>query len=255
MPIFPQGFGGCHDLAWATMTRPLIALSGRRKTGRNVDGIPDSLDHIELDLYFADYARGVYQAGGLPVPLPVNADPYDYAGVFDGILLPGGADVDPALYGAPAMPDYPIEPERDAVELGLLRLADVEDLPVAGICRGMQLMNVYAGGSLHQDVPVHAHVDKPPNHAIHDVSFTPDSICGSLYGTNRPVNSLHHQTVDRVAAGFRVTATDPEGTVEAIEAADKPWLAVQWHPEMMDDGAFDPIFEWLVRQAGRRRRS
>ena len=236
------------------VTRPVIALPGRRKRGRQITDFPESLASIDVDLYFADYARGVMHAGGLAVHLPFDANPAEYVGVFDGILLPGGADVDPAHYGADPLEGHPIEPERDELELALLELADVEGLPVAGICRGLQLLNVHGGGTLHQDVPEHSHFDKSPNSPIHHVEFAADSACARLYGRPIEVNSLHHQTIDRVADGFRVTGTSEDGTIEAIEALDRPWIAVQWHPEMMDDGHDDPLFRWLVDQAIERRR-
>ncbi|MFN8021728.1 MAG: gamma-glutamyl-gamma-aminobutyrate hydrolase family protein [Acidimicrobiales bacterium] len=235
-------------------TAPVIVLPGRRKRGRQIVDFPDSLDAIDVDLYFADYARGVLHAGGRAVHLPFDADPADYVGVFDGVLLPGGADVDPAHYGADPLDGHPIEPERDELELALLALAEADDLPVAGICRGLQLLNVRGGGTLHQDVPEHSHFDKAPNTIVHRVDFAEGSACARLYG-GRPkeVNSLHHQTIDRVADGFVVTGRSEDGTIEAIESTTRPWVAVQWHPEMMDDGHDDPIFAWLVEQAAARR--
>ncbi len=233
------------------MTRPVIALPGRRKRGHHVSDFPASLDDVDLDVYFADYARGVLHAGGLALHLPFDADPAQYRGVFDGVLLPGGADVDPAYYDADPLEGHPNEPDRDALELALLDLAEAEGLPVVGICRGLQLLNVRAGGTLHQDVPEHAHFDKAPNTLTHHVEFVPGSSCARLYGRPIEVNSLHHQTVDRVAPGFAVAATSEDGTIEAIEAVDRPWLAVQWHPEMLDDGHEDPVFAWLVDQAAR----
>lgn len=232
----------------------MIALPGRRKRGRQIADFPESLDAIDVDLYFADYARGVMHAGGLAVHLPFDADPLRYRGVFDGVLLPGGADVDPAHYGADPLDGHPTEPERDALELALLALAEADDLPVAGICRGLQLLNVHGGGSLHQDVPAHSHFDKAPDTVIHEVAFAAGSTCSRLYGRPLEVNSLHHQTIDRVAPGFVVTGTAEDGTIEAIEAVDRPWVAVQWHPEMMRDGRDDPLFAWLVEQASARRR-
>jgi len=235
------------------MSRPVIALPGRRKHGHQVTDFPASLATIDVDLYFADYARGVLHAGGLAVHLPFDANPAEYVGLFDGILLPGGADVDPAHYGADPLDGHPNEPERDDLELALIELAEVEQLPVAGICRGLQLLNVHGGGTLHQDVPEHAHFDKAPSSPIHHVEFAVGSTCARLYGRPIEVNSLHHQTIDRVADGFRVTATSEDGTIEAIESLDRPWIAVQWHPEMMHDGHDDPLFAWLVAEATARR--
>lgn len=240
------------------MSRPVIALPGRRKRGSQIADFPSSLADIDLDLYFADYARGILHAGGLAVHLPFDADPEEYRGVFDGVLLPGGADVDPVHYGADPLDGHPNEPERDALELAVLALADAEELPVAGICRGLQLLNVHGGGTLHQDVPEHSHFDKAPDTEVHEVRFTEGSTCARLYRSDgdRPmvVNSLHHQTIDRLAPGYVVTGVAEDGTVEAIEAADRPWVAVQWHPEMMRNGHDDPLFAWLVQEAAERRR-
>jgi putative glutamine amidotransferase len=136
--------------------RPLIGVLGRRKRGFQVAGFPANLDDVDLDVFVNAYARAVTEAGGLPVYLPLHTEPAEYAGRLDGLLLTGGTDVDPARYGD--RPDPALltpEPERDRLELGLLDLAAEEDLPVLGICRGVQVLNVWAGGSLRQDVPAH----------------------------------------------------------------------------------------------------
>lgn len=234
------------------MSRPFIALSGRRKHGRQIVDFPASLSQVDLDLYFSGYARAIYEAGGLPVHLPFDADPADYVGRFDAIVIPGGADVDPALWGAaPETDQFPPEPERDRLELGLLDLAAAEDLPVLGICRGHQLLNVHAGGSLHQDVPPHGRFDIAPNTTVHEVRFVDDSRLGHLYGPAMQVNSLHHQAIDHLGSGFVVTGHSDDGTIEAIESVDGRCVGVQWHPEMMDGRSTDPIFTWLVETARR----
>ena len=232
--------------------RPLIGLPGRRKTGQSIEGFPDVLAEVELDLYFAAYAQGVLEAGGLPVHLPVDSPAGAFVDRLDGILLTGGADIDPGLYGAPSETDlFPPEPQRDRFELDLLDAAAAADLPVLGICRGLQLMNVEAGGSLHQDVPPHSRFDVPPETLTHAVTFEADSEIGQLYGGPIEVNSLHHQTVDRLGEGYRVTGTSPDGTIEAIESYALPRVAVQWHPEMMSTRPQDPIFGWLIERAKR----
>ena len=230
--------------------KPLIGLVGRRKRGSDIVGMPDALLGLDLDLYFADYARAVLAAGGVAMHVPIDADPSDVLDRCDGILLSGGADIGPEWYGRPSeTDDYPPEPERDRFEMGLMDLAAERATPVLGICRGLQLANVHGGGTLHQDVPVHARYDVAPSSETHRVTFVPDSVLADLYGGSKTVNSLHHQTIDDVAPRYRVTARSDDGTVEGIEHLDLPVLGVQWHPEMMADRDADPIFRWLVAAA------
>lgn len=234
--------------------KPLIGLTGRRKTGANFIGQPEALQHLEGDWYYADYARGVLAAGGLPVHLPLDANPSLYVDRLDGILISGGADVWPERYGAePAPTAETAEPERDDFELGLLDAATAAALPVLGICRGIQIITVHSGGTLHQHVPEHARYDVSPKGPIHNIAIAEGSQLSTLYGTTHEVNSLHHQTVDRIGNGFSVTATHEDGTVEGIEHESLPMLAVQWHPEMMDTRDTDPVFGWIVEKAAARR--
>ena len=240
-----------------TADRPLIGLPGRRKLGAQVDGFPQSLHGLALDVYLADYATSVLQAGGLPVHLPMDADPSWYTPHLDGVLLSGGADLAPELYGAEPDGNGLYEPERDRLELDLLQAALDHDLPVLGICRGLQLLNVAKGGTLHQHQPDHARYDVAPDTRVHEVSFEPASRLGLLYtggpgrreGPDGPhrVNSLHHQTVDRMGDDLRPVAWDPDGTVEAVELPGRDVLAVQWHPEMLDEP--EPVFGWLIGRA------
>lgn len=232
------------------MTKPIIGLPGRRKKGHQIEAWPEVLNHLDIDLYLVDYARAVLAAGGLPLHIPIDVDAADVVDVLDGIVLTGGADLDPNLYGAEAETDeFPPEPERDALELGLLEHSGRTATPVLGICRGLQLANVAAGGSLHQDIPPHARFDRPPETELHDVVTVDGTIVHQLYGKRHSVNSLHHQTVDRVGDDLTVSARSPDGTVEAIEHTSLPIIAVQWHPEMMRSAEHDPIFTWLVKAA------
>jgi putative glutamine amidotransferase len=230
---------------------PLIGLSGRRKLGADLAGFPGSLAHVDLDVYVSEYARAITAAGGLPVHLPQHVDPAEYAGRLDGLLLSGGTDVDPARYGAAAETDgYPPEPERDEAELGLIDVALTDGIPVLGICRGLQVLNVWAGGTLHQHIPEHARYDVPPAERIDELTIEPGTRLHALYGSRHRVNSLHHQTVDQVAAGWIVTARSADGTIEALEWPDHDIVAVQWHPELLPTAATDPLFAWLVERAG-----
>ena len=231
--------------------RPIIGLTGRRRRGRDLRGFPRGLADVHLDLYVAEYARAVIEAGGLPVHLPLDVNPADYVGRIDGLLLSGGEDLDPALYGARAETDeQPPDPLRDRVELGFVDMAMADEVPVLGICRGLQLLNVWGGGTLHQHVPTHARWDLPPADRIDELTLEPGTLLHDLYGDRHVVNSLHHQTVDHVADGWVVAARSADGTVEALEWPGHEVLAVQWHPELLPTRPTDPVFAWLVERAG-----
>ena len=230
---------------------PLIGLPGRRKRASEMRGFPDTMADSDLDLYLADYARGVIEAGGIPVHLPVDVDPATVSERLDWIVLPGGTDIDPIRYGADPDPELLApEPERDDLELGLLSAALDSDIPVLGICRGIQILNVFQGGTLHQHVPEHSRFDQPIHTTIHRVSFAEGSTLHELYGPSAEVNSLHHQTVAGLGRDLTVTAQTDDGTIEGLEMGDSV-VAVQWHPEMMPTRATDPIFDWLIHRASR----
>lgn len=231
------------------MTRPLIGLTGRRKSASQIVGTPESLHVLDGDWYYADYARGVFDAGGLPVHLPLDVDPALFTERLDGLLFSGGADIEATRYGAAseAGDDAP-EFERDEFELALFESATARELPILGICRGLQLVNVASGGTLNQHVPEHAGFASPPATLLHSIELEADSVLGSIYGAEHQVNSLHHQTVATVGAGLRVTASH-DGSVEGIEHESLPIVAVQWHPEMLPTRADDPLFSWLVDAA------
>lgn len=234
--------------------RPLIGLTGRRKTAAQLVGTPETLHHLEGDWYFADYARAIFEAGGLPVHLPLDVPPELFAERVDAILFSGGADIDATHYRRdPGPHDDEYDAVRDRFELDLYRVAVERELPILGICRGIQLVNVAAGGTLHQHVPDHAAFTQPTDTLRHEVELAPESILGSLYGPRLAVNSLHHQTVAELGAGLRVTA-DHAGSVEGVEHETLPIVAVQWHPEMLPTRSRDPLFGWLVDAAAARRR-
>lgn len=236
--------------------RPLIGLPGRVKAGSDIAGIPTSFGDAQVDIYVSAYAQGVIAAGGLPVHLPIDVDPLLIVERLDGLLLPGGTDIEPSLYGAETETDvYPPEPERDNLELGLYNGAVDRRLPVLGICRGQQLINVGAGGTLHQDVPPHSAFFLPAASEFHEVRFAAGSTLRELYGPTARVNSLHHQAVDVVGADLRATAWADDGVVEGLEHTSLPIVCVQWHPEMMPTRDTDPVFRWLVDAARRGRTS
>ena len=232
------------------VSRPLIGLSGQRHRGNEIAGNLDVLAESPLDVYYADYSQAVIAAGAVPVFLPLDIDPSWIVDRLDGLLMTGGSDIAPARYGQTAQATtQPSDLVRDAYELALLDLAVSRSLPTLGICRGMQIMNVHAGGTLSQHVPSHAILNLAPTTESHMVSIEAGSICERLFGRSKSVNSLHHQAVDRVADRFSATAVADDGVAEAIEHIDLPFLAVQWHPEMMPTSATDPLFTWLVDSA------
>ncbi|MDP6298829.1 MAG: gamma-glutamyl-gamma-aminobutyrate hydrolase family protein [Acidimicrobiales bacterium] len=231
-------------------TKPLIGITGKRRKGEDLRGNLRVMNALSFDLFWVDYAEGILAAGGMPVFLPLGLDPEMIVERLDGILMSGGADISPALYGAEPQPELgAVEPVRDQFELDLLKAATERELPVAGICRGLQILNVYAGGNLFQDIPPHAVRDKPPTTRVHEVTIEKGSVLEDLYGSTTQVNSLHHQSIDRVGKGFVVTARSEDTGVEGIEHEDLPIIAVQWHPEMLDTRDNDPLFKWLVDQA------
>lgn len=225
---------------------PLIGLPGRRKSGTQIQGFEGSLSVLDIDMYLADYARGIIDAGGIPIHIPMDLDPMVLLPHLDGILLTGGADIHPSYYDEDPL-DGSYELDRDRLEVALLEGAIKTNLPVVGVCRGLQLLNVVTGGTLHRDVPEHSRYDIPIVDLVHDVNIDPGSYLADIYGTEMGVNTLHHQTVDRLGEGLTVTAKAPDGTVEGVELANHKVIAVQWHPEMLEGE--DPIFAWLVDQA------
>lgn len=210
------------------------------------------------------YVRALAAAGCAPVMIPILEDDERLRAIYerlDGIVFPGGADVAPHEYGEEPIDNLNvIEPERDRVELRLARWAFDDDLPTLGICRGQQLLNVALGGTLYQDL-IHQgattveHSDKdgrPRNKLVHRVRLDPDSRLAQLIDeTSVDVNSLHHQAVRDVAPALRVTGTADDGVIEVVESPDRRFLvAVQWHPEELDDLPWvRRLFEGFIRAA------
>lgn len=230
--------------------KPLIGLPGRRKKGRQIAGFAASWADVDVEVHIRDYSRHVAAAGGLPVTIPVDCDPMAIVERLDGLVLTGGADIDPARYGAARSADLgDVEPDRDQLEIALLEAALAADVPVLGICRGHQLINVAFGGTLHQHDPTHARFDLPIDAADHAVTVCPGTRLGAIYGADAKVNSLHHQHVDRLGDGLVVSACATDGTVEGIEIPGRDVVGVQWHPELLADSG---LFAWLIEQASRR---
>ena len=210
----------------------------------------------------SDYLEAIRRVGGELRPLdPATDSPKHLTKNVDGLVLAHGGDIDPVRYGEeqhPAAQEAPVE--RDEYELALVRHALDADLPILAICRGIQVLNVACGGTLIQDIPAQVpgaldHRVREPRYAIaHDVWITKGSRLGDVMkealdqGDTCPVNSRHHQAVKHVAEGFAVSATAPDGVIEAIERpAARFCIGVQWHPEnFWRTGEFRPLFEAFV---------
>lgn len=209
-----------------------------------------------------DYVESVRRAGGEPrVFDPLEDQPERIVGEVQGVLMTGGVDIDPARYGeAPHATVTAIEPARDAFEFALLLAAREARLPIFGICRGLQVMNVALGGSLIQDIAAEMTgilphtVLTPPCAVAHEVWVSKGSRLWTLMQEKMAdadtcsVNSRHHQAIKRLAPGFEVTATAPDGVIEAIECPQASYcLGVQWHPEnFWRTGEFRPLFEGFI---------
>lgn len=206
----------------------------------------------------AFYYKSVEKAGGVPVVIPPIDNPDIIINTLeriDGLILTGGADFNPLYCGEqPCRRLHSINSERDLPELLVTRLAYNRQIPILGICRGIQTLAMALDGHVEQDISLNTDgikhsQDAERSEATHTVSLLPSSILHDIYGTDTIyVNSFHHQAVDNAGKRFRITAKATDGVVEAIESSEfKPIMGVQWHPECMEEGL--PIFEWLVRQA------
>lgn len=219
----------------------------------------ENLERFHLPV---EYVHAVRRSGALPWLIPPGEPRLaELLAHLDGLVLSGGGDVDPALYGgASAHPKlYGVHRERDATELALARAALERGLPTLGICRGCQIVNVAFGGSLIEHLPDEvgdelAHRGEGPGTSnLHAVELSPGSRVAEIVGELSPrTASSHHQALRRVAAGFEVVARAADGTIEAVERHDHPFfLAVQWHPE--ETAARDPgqqrLFDALAAAA------
>lgn len=214
-------------------------------------GISDSClkNHNSIEEY---YARALERCGHIPFIIPKTSDTNALARILDradAVIVTGGrADVDPTLYGETRHPRASApDPLRDFYDMAILRYAAARRMPVLGVCRGEQIMNVCFGGSLHQHVPDvfggkngkpavkhgrYSYFGAATNPPTHTVSIVPGTRLARLIGTNvLAVASHHHQAVNRLAPGFRVSAYSPDGAVEAIESETLPMIGVQFHPE------------------------
>jgi putative glutamine amidotransferase len=235
--------------------KPLIGIPCRTLVDANKDVRYGTL---------STYTRAVEVAGGAPILIPLQLSEETLRAIFaqlGGLLLAGGVDVHPKEFGKEVLPACgEIDTARDATELHLTRWALADDKPVLGICRGIQLLNVAAGGSLYQDIGAQVETNLKHDYHVadaqvlaHPVEIQPDSrVAHALGATRLEVNSLHHQGVKDIAPGLHVVARAPDGIVEAVEGSDGRFVVgVQFHPEWLldDDARMVKLFEAFVASA------
>lgn len=235
-----------------------IGLSAGLKIGKNDKAGGSGKTYVKND-----YIQSVVRAGAIPIVLPILSDNKLSEKLFDmvdGLILTGGGDLDPAFYGENSHKKLgKVCRARDDFEFKLLDFAVKKNIPVFGICRGLQLINVYFGGTLYQDISLrkesckkHFQKKKQSSYAEHDIQIQKDSWISSFLEPDISVNSYHHQSVKKLANGFKVTAIAKDGIIEAIEKQDKHLfcIGVQWHPERMSQNnpSMQQLFNEFVKK-------
>lgn len=231
------------------MTVPKIAVTGM--WANTVSGLRFSGSTVATALL-----QSVVRAGGEPVTLFAESiqDPIDRLEGFDGVLIPGGNDIKPSMYGQRPGPETKVAEyeHQDEFERGILQAAQELRIPVLAVCRGFQMLNVMHGGTLIQDLPP---LHETHRNDQHDVEIVSDSRLASAVGGRKRirVSSYHHQAVERIGFGLRAVAVADDGIVEGLEPDDPtlPVLAVQWHPEdtASTEEFQQSLFDWLVETA------
>lgn len=226
--------------------KPLIAITVESRHAPE-----DARTGGKIDLNW-NYAQAIADAGGVPLVVPPVADMTAVAAIADGWLIPGGDDLDPALWGESLHPKASLQDgTRYAAERRLFDALDPA-VPVLGICYGCQVLNVLRGGSLDQHLPDRVGHEGHTEGTMQAYAIEPDSLLAASAGTTRVEGkSYHHQAVAQLGEGLRVVAEAEDRTVEAVEATDRPWLVgVQWHPERtLEDPATRRLFERFVAAA------
>lgn len=252
MPTFniEEGYATLHSSFPIYKYRPVIGITGNYDTGKCT--------------LLEGYYRSVLEAGGTPLIIPPSDDTDSMVSLLDrvdALILSGGGDINPLYLGEEPIRELSsVNPARDWHELMLVRLAANRQIPILGICRGIQVMTAALGGKLYQDIYKEAaatlkHSQDTERHvATHTVRIAQESLLHQLFGTDYlPVNTFHHQAVKEPAPGFVVSAVSPDGLIEAVESTEhKSMIGVQWHPECMilgGDRTMMPLFEWLVGEA------
>jgi putative glutamine amidotransferase len=238
--------------------RPLIGVPTGREKSQRFFGLP-------LYIMNQTYIRVLENLGALPVMIPLQMSEETLFGTFqrlDGLFLPGGEDIDPSAYGEERHPQLGApDKERDRTELLLAHWALAEGMPLLGVCRGIQVINVVCGGTLYQDLhsqrpELEKHDYFPPTferfRVSHQVTIEPDSRLARALGSQHEVNSMHHQGIAKLGAGLRVVARAEDGLAEAVELPTLPFaVGVQWHPEELakTDQHSSSLFTEFLRAA------
>lgn len=240
--------------------KPLIGITCNFETRDKIGIITEMGVKKQKWQFLADnYINAIERAGGIPIVLPVYENfetAAELIGMLDGVVISGGNDVSPARYGEEPKENGEIIPERDEQDIAIASyLFSEKDMPVLGICRGLQVINAMAGGTMHQDLgkagfECHSMDDSPMNAPVHEVNLKEGTRLCQIYGVNRMrVNSYHHSAAKEPAQGWTVAAVSTEdGVTEALEFPKKRFfLAVQWHPEMMyDDNLQKKLFDAFI---------
>jgi putative glutamine amidotransferase len=264
----------CTGAALNRHRESMLSMADRKPIiGITPSPMEDTQEHGTFTRYAmaTTYTEAIEAAGGVPMVIPPQRGNIDeIISIIDGLLLSGGADIDPARYGDEELhpSTYGVNPLRDELEIDLARAAVARSIPTLCICRGIQVLNVALGGTLIQDVPdqypssvQHRQHDAgiPKEEPGHTVSVVPGSLLADTYGADTiAVNSFHHQALRDIAPGLYVNATSPDELVESVSLPDSGWmLGVQWHPEMMFRAHSEHLkpFEALVQKARARRDS
>lgn len=243
------------------MTKPVIGIT----SGGRSEGYIQSRHYTEFYSTPAPYVDAVRRAGGIALLIPPGEAWEDVLPLVDGVVVTGGTDIDPAEYGGDRRNTHilPADKERDESELRLVRHLLIErETPALCICRGLQVLNVAAGGTLYEHIPdirdEDIHRDEAGLWAMQDVHVERDSLTAEVMEVTRlRTSSGHHQAIRALGDGLRAVAVAEDGIIEAVETSEHPWLiAVQWHPEVTaaDDKSQQALFDALVAKAGERMR-
>ncbi len=243
------------------MSRPVIGIT----SGGRSEGYIQSRHYREFYSTPAPYVDAVRRAGGVALLIPPGEAWEHVLPLLDGLVVTGGTDIDPDHYDGDSRNPHilPVDAERDESELRLVRHLLIErEKPLLCICRGLQVLNVAAGGTLHEHIPdirdEDIHRDEAGLWAMQDVHVEADSLIAEVMGLTRlSTSSGHHQAIKALGPGLRVVAVAEDGIIEAVETSGHPWLiAVQWHPEVTaaHDASQQALFDALVAKAGERQR-
>lgn len=234
-------------------TKPIIGIP------THLMFIGNSLGGKDICYISEEYCQSVSKAGGIPLLLPPTTSLEDLTGQLkfcNGLLLPGGDDINPLIYGEEPYKDLgEVHLKVDRYEITLTQLALELNVPILGICRGCQLLNIACGGNVYQDLSEYPsaylkHTQKAKRYEpTHTISISPSSLLTPIFGTTLSVNSFHHQAINHLGKDLVATAYAKDGIIEAIEMPSRHFvMGVQWHPEimLMDSDAMLPLFELFV---------